>query len=65
MRNASQVDGSAQVSALAAFVFGVVVLALEVVTSEYTSYAYRTVIARMGVVGGFKGIGEVLQVRNG
>ena len=55
---------SVQVTALGAFNFGVAVLMMELVTCGYINYAYCKVVARMGVVGGFEGIGEVLQARH-
>lgn len=58
-----QEDGSAQVSAHGAIVLGVAILVLEGLTCFYIHHAHRKVVARMGVVGGFKGVGRVLAVR--
>ena len=57
-------DSNVEVTALGTFIFGGAVLVMELVTYVYINYAYGTVIARMGVIGGFRGIGEVLQVQH-
>lgn len=50
-------------SAGGAILFGVVLVALELLVCGYTHYAHQKVIARMGAIGGFKGVGKVLEVR--
>ncbi|CAN0214597.1 unnamed protein product [Ectocarpus sp. 6 AP-2014] len=54
-------DESEAVSAHGEFVFGAALVVLELLVLAYCNHAHRKVIARMGVVGGFKGIGAVLQ----
>ena len=50
-----QEGGTAQVSAHGAILFGVALLALECLTCAYTHFAHKMVMARVGVVGGYKG----------
>ncbi|CAM9222132.1 unnamed protein product [Pylaiella littoralis] len=54
-------DGSEAVSAHGAILFGVALVLLELFLYVYCYYAHYEVTARMGVIGGFKGVGRVLE----
>eukprot|EP00752_Nemacystus_decipiens_P003659 g3373.t1 len=54
-------DGSEAVSAHGAIIFGFVLVGIELLVCGFISYAHQKVTARMGAVGGFKGVGKVLE----